>query len=616
MGVIQSKYLKTLLFALPGAYLAIWLSRIALGIVNNSQYYYGLIFCFIALLTGYATGLLLIKRHKNISWEGLTLLGISCFFIEELNIIIKMLILGFIGGAIFYDITKEYRKFFIGGFITGGVTAFLLGGDLFINYRWTEIFIGLIIVLYSLARLEKRKHIITVGINIILFGFFTVSILNDYSRNKIPQDKNTLISHTTLGNVRIEFGKDDAIKVYDHRNNLIDYRENYFNNNNMILPVLLQRNAKDLQVLYVGFAPSIMPMEIFNSPLVNKIDILYWGGLDTVNSSKKINHRFPGTEILLKYFNKNSRYDVIFIENLPKDDYISQRIFLRYAKKLLRDNQGIIVFPEYLVRPYDGRYIKPYAKNKLVFPTNATTEEYGEKLKNRYLNLLNIQDNNNSEVNALLDEVIPEKFVIPETIRASELMEKPPINIHIEPKLLKMILIIALVVYLIFRVFCSRYRDNNYLFYGFENGYSLLIVSLGVLVLISEYRLVYCFFTPALISLLGFLMISYKSKVFEFICTLAWAWVFAYMLIPNLILTLQPFAFLLPFWVLALMTAGNTIKEIGKRMQTMDANIPRYCTLSGVLVGLLLMLFCRNQDIFAYLIYGAMLFRVMYLLKI
>ena len=614
--MIQSKYLKTLLFSLPGAYLAIWLSRIALGIVNNSQYYYGLIFCFIALFTGYATGLLLVKRHKNISWEGLTLLGISCFFIEEINLLVKMLILGFIGGVIFYDITKDYRKFFIGGFVFGGVAAFLLGGDLFITYSWTEIFIGLIIVLYSLTRLEKSKHIFALATNILLFGFFTLNVLNDYSQSKIPQNKNVLISNTTLGKVRVSIERNDEIKVYDHRNNLISYHENYFNNGNMVLPVLLQRNSKDLQVLYVGYAPSIMPIEIFNSPLVKKVDVLYWGGLDIVNSQKKLHHHFPGTEILLKYLNKNNRYDVIFVENLPQDDYIAQRIFLRYAKKLLRDNQGIIVFPEYLVRPYDGRYVKPYPQNKLVFPTNATTEENGENLKNRYLHILNAQQNDQQGIDALLDEVIPEQFVIPEEIRTTELSEKNPIKININPELLKVIFIVALIIYLIFRMFCSRYRDNSYLFYGFENGFSLLIISLSVLSLISEYRLVYRFFTPALLSLLGFLMISYKSKVFEFICTFAWAWVFAYMLIPELILTLQPFVFLLPFWVMALMTAGNTIKEIGNRMQTMDANIPRYCTLLGVLVGLILMLLCRNQYVFVYLIYGAMLFRGMYLLKI
>lgn len=597
--------------------MAIWMSRIALGIVNNSQYYYGLIFCFIMLFTGYAAGLFLAKRHEGMPWESLTLLGVSSFFLNSINLPAKMLILGLVGGLIFYCIVKEYRKYFIGGFIFGGVASFLLGGELFVNYSKMEIFIGLIVFIYSLCRLKEVKFkFLIIILNTILFGFFASTLIQNCNDLKIEKDTHELISNTTLGKVRVKFNENKEVSVFDHRNNLIDYRANYFHNNSLILPVLLQRNAKDLNVLYVGYAPSIMPIGIFTSPLVQKLDVLYWGGLDIGNKQNKLHHRFPGTEILLKYLDENDRYDVIFVEDLPKDDYISQRIFLRYAKKLLKDSQGIIVFPEELIRTYDGRYVKPYADNKLVFLTNAGTEEYGDKLKDRYLNILSLDRANNEELNVLLDEVIPEVFVIPEEIRGGEKVDKWALDLAINPELLKIILIVLIVVYLIVRMFLSRYKDNSYLFYGFENGYSVLIVGLSVIALLAEYRLVYWFFAPALLSLLGFLTISYNSKKFEFVCTLALAWVFAYMLIPELILTLQPFVFLLPFWVLALMAEGNTIKDIGNHTKSMDKNTPRYCTLLGVFVGLILLLLCKNQEVYSYLIYGAMLFRIMYLLKI
>ncbi len=615
--MIKSKYLKTLLFSLPGAYLALWLSRIALEIVNNSQYYYGLIFCFISLFIGYAAGLLVSKRHKNLSWESLTLLGISSFCINEINLLAKMAILGFVGGLIFYGIIKEYRKFFVGGFIIGGVSSFLLGGDLFVSYSKAELFIGGIVFLYSLRDMKKVKFKwVLIILNLLLFGFFVTNFLQNYTNEKNAGNSNILISNTALGKVRTVIGDNQNIQVYDHRNNLIDYRDNYLHNNNLVLPLLLQRNAKNLHLLYIGYAPSLMPIEIFNSPLVEKLDVLYWGGVDINNKKPKLNHRFPGTEILRAYFNQNKRYDIIIIENLPRDDYIAQRIFLRYSKKLLKDSKGIIAFPEYLMRTYDGRYVKPYRDNTLVFLTNAITEENGNLLKERYLNLLNSYQSNTPEVDALLDEVIPEQFVIPEEIRATEVSAQNTINLELNSKVIKLTLLCVLIAYLIFRIFCSRHKDNNYLFYGFENGYAMLVISLSVIVMIAEYRLVYWFFAPALLSLLGLLMISYRSKIFEFCCNLSLTWVFAYLLIPELILTLQPFVFLLPFWVLSLMTAGNTIKDIGNRTNIIDANIPRYCTLLGVFVGLLLMILCRENAIFPYLIYGAMLFRVMYLLKI
>ncbi len=604
-----------LLFSLPGAYLAIWMSRIALKIVNNSNYYYGLLFCFIALFTGYTAGLFVTKRHKELHWESLVLLAFGSFFISGIDPVSKMLILGFVGGLIFYGIIKNYRKFFIGGFAFGGVASFLLGGELFVSYSRSELFIGLIVFLYFLFRSKGMKYRnFFVLLNVVFFGFFVWNFISAYESERIGKN-GELISNTTLGQVRVVFNSQDDIRVFDHRNNLIDYRENYMRNHSIVLPALLQRNAKDLHVLYIGYAPSLLPVDIYESPLVQQLDVMYWGGVDILKKNR-LQHRFPGTEILKKRLFTDVRYDVIFVENLPNDDYISQRIFLSHAKKLLKDDQGIIVFPEQLIRTYDGRYVKPYANNKLIFVTNALTEENGENLKDRYLTLMSADRSIGSEVEAMLDEVIPQQFVVSEEIRGGEIFDSNVIKLGINTKLLQIILVSILGIYLLIRVFASRYTDNSYIFYGIENGYSLLIISLSVITLLSEYRLVYCFFAPALMAFLGFLMINYKSKFFEAVCTLALAWVFAYLLIPQFILTLQPFIFLLPFWVLSLMTEGNTIKEIGNRAKTLEPNTPRYCTLLGVFVGLIMMVLCRNQEIFSYLIYAAMLFRVMYLLKI
>lgn len=529
-----------------------------------------------------------------------------------------MIILGFTGGLIFNSIDRIYRKYFAGGFVVGGIAAFLLGAELFVNYSASGAAIGVILFGYSISVTKKITHKLSFTIlNIILLTLFLYTFSSDYFEQIKLRPYNSALINTTLGKIKVEHSDNDkdGLRIYDHRNNLINFSDNYFSNNNLIFPALLQRNAKDLNVLYIGYSPSMMPLGIYNSPLVSNLDVLYWGGLAPANSNQY--HKFPGAALLEKSFaDKEKKYDIIFIENIPNDDYISQRILLRYAKKALKDGSGVVVYPEYLMRTYDGKYIKPFQENNLVFLANSNTEVRREQLKDRYMNLLNLDRNENREVYDMLDEVIPEDFVTPEQQSRKELHGKSTIVLPFSGSVAVIILSGLLVFYLLFRVLASRHNDNQYLFFGFENGYSVIVSSVVVIFMLSEYRLVYWFFAPALITLLGVLTINYRSKIFEAFCTLSMGWVLAYLLIPSFILSLQPFIFLFPFWVFSLMSEGNTIKNIHIRSNFKNPTLPHYYTILGILVGLILLIFAKDNKIYSYLIYLAALFRLMYCLKI
>lgn len=631
--MIHSLYLRMFFLGLPGLYLALWLSRFSLSMVNAMPYYYGMLMTAFSLFCGMLLGFTLyptFKRfiHKNcvllLLFEFTFLLIGHIFNWMDAGITTKwQLIYYFIGLASLgcalslcmqFDMRKE-RNMLLYSFVIGSVLSFFIGVKYF-EQSQPDLFLGIpvmiiIIAAYTVANKKIKFSRIAVNLLISAINILLIFIMH-------TKEQPSVHYLTDLGYVRMQKNPDNSINVIDHQKKILQNINDIKNiNSTDVFAFQLQVNKENLKVLYIGYPGSFTPHAIRRSRLVAQMDTFFW---DVNLPANYLKQTFPHYKFYISewdIFNnfKQTKYDLIVIEHLPYESISSCRVFIHYTKRLLNDPDGVLAFPEHLIRKYDGQYIKMSAKSPLVMIMGANSTEKHTELEERSLKY--VKKFMKIPENAVGSQNIPGNMICnfdaTDTLNTSQndKFEGP-----LSPAIVRILTWVLLGIYMVFRIFKSRFRNNQNSFFAFESGFTFSIITFFSLMLLSELRLVYPFFSPALFGISVILLLPVKNAKFNYFCQFMLLLLLMYMTSINFVRRFPPvhvLPVLLPLSYLALAKTLNYCKIGIKGNENCLQNI--FFTI-GVLLTVMLLFFAKNNNLYPVLIYIAITTRLLYYFKI
>jgi hypothetical protein len=134
--------------------------------------------------------------------------------------------------------------------------------------------------------------------------------------------------------------------------------------------------------------------------------------------------------------------------------------------------------------------------------------------------------------------------------------------------------------------------------------------------LLSELRLVYPYFTPALFGISVIVMLPQSSKKAAFFMQTALIGLLVYFTSINFIRALPPI-YLVPLLLpLSFFAIANTLENCRMQSKSGSADKRYICFSIGILLTLLLLICAKNNNLYPQLIYIALLTRIFYFFKI
>ena len=629
--MIKSFYLRLFFLGLPGVYLALWLSRFSLSMVNAIPYYYGMIMTAASFFCGMLISYILypyFRKFFNRSWLQIFLIATAFlasgdfFKITDAGMTAKYELIYYFAGlsllgflcclCMQYSLKKE-KNTLLGGFITGSVIAYFIGVKYF-EQSHLEIYLGIPVV--SIALLNQllifpHRSFKRFAVTLLLAALNIFIYIKIYN---IQRNENT-VSLTNIGYSELKIQK-NTVDIIDHRRNLIRDIKNSSLQNIADLPVYqLQTDKDELRVLFIGYPGSITPVSLFRSPFVKKLDMYFWD-LPTPKGFLKPNifpyHFYLSEWNFLKKF-KIKKYDLIVIENIPEESESCQRIFIHYAKRLLKQPHGVIAFPENLGRKYDGQYIKATPESSLIMLMGGESTEDITVLEKRGEKILRKKFGSDKIPPINLTGKIINSF---NTSNSSASYENTVFSALLTPAIWRIILWCGLGLYLVWRLFKCRYRNNQNGFFAFEAGFTFCIVIFSSLMLLSELRLVYPCFTPALFGISVMVMLPLHNKKTAFIMQAALAGLLFYFSSINFIRAFPPIYIVPVLLPLSFTAIADTLNNCSMQTQKNHPDFRYIFFTVGILLTLLLLLCAKNNNLYPTLIYIALISRILYYFKI
>lgn len=628
--MIQSFYLRLFFLGLPGVYLALWLSRFSLSMVNALPYYYGMIMTAVSFFSGMLISFMLYPHfRKFFNRNALQIMLISTIFLISGHIadimdagiyssyrmiyyFAGLSLIGFMCTLCMQFNLKKEKNTLLGGFITGSVLAYFIGVKYF-EQSHLDLYLGIpVFVITFMHQIFLSKYrswqricftFVLLVINVfICFKIHTYTYKNFNSLTNLGYNK--LLQH------------DNTVDIIDHKQRVYTDIKNHSLANVTDLPVYqLQTNKNKLHVLFVGYPGSVTPLYLYRSPFVDKMDLYFWD-ITTPKGFLKSTiypyHFYLHEWNFFKKF-KERKYDLIVIENLPEESESSRRIFIHYAKKMLKQPHGVIAFPEVLARKYDGQYAKAHAESSLVMLMGgestediSTLEKRCDKFLIEHVPPITAHTHN-----------LPAKLITSfDTSNSTASYENNSFIALLSPAIWRFILWVGLGIYFIWRILKCRYKNNQNGFFAFEAGFTFSVVIFSSLMLLSELRLVYPYFTPALFGISTMVMLPLNNKKAAFFMQTALAALLLYYTSINFVRAFPPIyvvPILLPLSFIAIANTLNNCKMQSK-FNTADH---RYIYFAiGILFSLLLLLCAKNNNLYPTLIYIALISRFLYYFKI
>ena len=628
--MLQSFYLRLFFLAIPGMYLAVWLSRFTLSMVNSMPYYYGMIMTAVSFFSGMLISFILYPQFRKFFNRNLLqiMLGVMIFILsghvfnlmdaginaryEMIYYFAGLSLLGFLCCLCMQLKIKKEKNTILWGFVIGSIISYFIGTKYF-EPSHLDIYLGIPVfvitffnfLLYSKYRSWQRICItlLFTAANIILcvkIHFFT------------SHDFNSL---TNLGYCELKI-HDKTVDVIDHKKRIFKDVVNFSSANSADLPVYqLQTNKSSIKVLFAGYPGSLTPLYLYRSPFIEKINMYFWD-LPTPEGFPKASvepYKFYISEWdFLKKF-KKEKYDLIIIENMPEESESSRRIFIHYARQLLKQPHGVIVFPEVLARKYDGQYLKADSASSMVMLMGGESTEKVSELEKRCEKFLAEKLPSNHPHNHSLPSKLITDF---DSSNSSATFENTQFRALLTPAIWHFIIWAGLGVYLVWRLLKCRYKNNQNGFFAFEAGFTFSVLIFCSLMLLSELRLVYPYFTPALFGISVMVMLPWNNKKAAFIMQTALVGLLLYFTSISFIRALPPIYLVPIFMPLSFFAIANTLENC--RMQFNSGVIDkRYIFFAvGILLTLLLLICAKNNNLYPPLIYIALLTRVFYYFKI
>ncbi len=631
--MIRSVYLRIFFLGLPSLYLALWLSRFSLSMVNALPYYYGMIITAFSIFCGALISFVLFpsfgdffkKNHLQIILAEFIFLGIGhvlnimdagLYSMRNAEIIYYfagLASIGLIGANCMQHNVKEEKNVLLLSFIFGSIISYFIGVQYF-ELAQLDIFLGssvTLIILLHLLCINKEKSWYRIIFTILLVLINITIITNIYLIDK----KNTAgLTHLGYSKVNIT---PDGINIYDHKRRIFrDISKFSMQNANDLLAYQLQTDKKNVHTLFIGYPGSLTPLLLYKSPFTEKVDSYFWDmpipkGFFRPTKSRSL---FFKSEWDFLKLSKEEKFDLIIIENIPFESVSSRRVFILYCKRLLNSN-GVLVIPEYLARKNDGQYLKITKSSPLVMIMGAKSTDNAEELEKRFDKFI-------SERLSIVPEICSKQNIPHELVKSYDpassavVQSDSPINKAYSHNLLKIMLWTGLGIYLVFRLFKSRYKNNQSLFFTFESGFTFSIILFTSLMLLSELRLVYPFFPPALFGISLMVMLPSGGKKWNFFCQTALMMMLVYFTSINFIRAF-PIVYVLPvFLPLGFLALSSTLENCKSGCINHDEPNRNIYFALGVLFTLLLLICAKNNNLYTTLIYIAIISRIFYFFKI
>lgn len=629
--MIKSFYLRLFFLGLPGMYLALWLSRFSLSMVNGMPYYYGMIMTAVSIFCGMLTGFIMYKPFSNYFRKNCIVLMLAEFIFlfaghifdwmdagiytkyEIIYYFAGLSIIGFSGSIGSQIAEKRERNVLLGAFLFGSVLSYFIGVQYF-EQSYPDIFLGIPVFLILVIDqfIFCREKSVPGKLAVILLGLIaSLMAFTTYFKTS-----HSGVHLTSLGYTKTVKQKNDT-DIYDHKRRFFEAVKSKSTQNIAdMLVYQLQTNQKQMDVLFVGYPGSITPLFSMKSPFVKKTDLYFWDfftpkGYLHATVSSSIFYRSQWD--MFKLF-KNRKYDLIVIENMPEESASSRRIFLHYAKKLLKSPHGVIAYPEIIARKYDGSYMKASASSSLVMLNGSESTDNSAILEKRYAGF--VSEITNIPSSMFSKQNIPEKMI---TEFNSETSTAPHADIKIQtifpPRIMHIALCIFFGIYLIFRLFKCRFKNNQNKFFAFESGFTFSIIIFSCLMLLSELRLVYPYFSPALFGISVLLMMPCGGRKTNFVLQTALLLTLLYLTSANFVRTFQPIYVLFILLPPAFLGTAKTLEncQTGKYRENTQLQI---AFSVGVIFTLLILIFAKNNNLYPTLIYAAIISRLLYYFKI
>ena len=628
--MVHSFYLRLFFLSLPGMYLALWLSRFSLSMVNAMPYYYGMIMTAVSFFSGMLISFMLYPHFRQKFNRNLLpiMLGSMIFILaghlfnimdaginahyEIFYYFAGLSLLGFLCCLCMQLKIKKEKNAVLGGFITGSIISYFIGIKYF-EQSHLDIYLGIPVfaitflnfILYSKYRSWQRigTAFLLTAVNIILC--IRIHIFTSQNFNSL----------TNLGYCELKI-HDKTVDVIDHKKRIFKDVVTFSTANVTDLPIYqLQTNRSNIKALFVGYPGSLTPLYLYRSPFIEKIDMYFWD-LPTPKGFVKATvapYNFYISEWnFLKNF-KQKKYDLIVIENMPEESESARRIFIHYARKMLNQPHGVIAFPEVLARKYDGQYLKADNASTLVMLMGGESTEKVSELEKRCEKFLSEKLPANHPHNHSL----PSKLILNfDSSNSSAAFENTRFSALLTPAIWHFLIWASLGVYLIWRLVKCRYKNNQNGFFAFETGFTFSVLIFCSLMLLSELRLVYPYFTPALFGISVMVMLPWNNKKAAFIMQACLAGLLVYFTSINFVRALPPIyliPLLMPFSFIAI---ANTLNNCKMQSKSSSAD-KRYIFFSlGVLLTLILLICAKNNNLYPQLVYIALITRFFYYLKI
>lgn len=616
---------------LPGLYFAIWLSRFSLSMVNAMPYYYGMLMTAVSLFCGMLIGFTMYipfsdffrKNSIEIFLLEFMLLFTGHIFdwmdagintkTEIIYYFAALCSIGFCGSIGNQIPEKKERNMLLYAFLCGSILSYFIGVKYF-EQSHLDLYLGIPVFIILLANriiFADSRSVPKIITAVLLAAICSVMAIATYIKDSRNSGELALLGYTKT------LQKNGTTDIIDHKNRLIaDIKTKSLQNTADLLVYQLQTNKKQMDVLFIGYPGSITPVYFFKSPFVKKVDTYFW----ELFTPKGYVHATVGPNIfyrsqwdIFKLFKKH-RYDLIVIENMPEESVSSRRIFLHYAKKLLKSPHGIIAYPEIIARKYDGTYIKITSESPLVMLNGSETSTDSKILEKRYAAFISETVGIPSSVRS--QQNIPIKMI---TEFNSENSTAPHADIKFQSILptpvFHLLLWILLGFYLVFRLFKCRYKNNQNNFFAFEAGFSFSVIIFSCLMLLSELRLVYPYFSPALFGISVLIMLPLQGKKINFLLQTALLLILVYLTSITFVRMFQPIYVLPLLLPMAFLGLAGTLHDCsrGQNQTSMKSQIS---FASGVILTLLLLLFAKNNNLYPTLIYTAIISRLLYYFKI
>lgn len=630
--MIRSFYLRLFFLGLPGLYLALWLSRFSFSMVNAMPYYYGMLMTALSIFSGMLIGFTCYNPFHEFFRRNYVLLFMSEFIFlavghltgwmdagitakyEIIYYFAALCSIGFCCSLCMQYNEKKERRTILAAFLTGSVLSYFIGIKYFEDSQ-LDIYLGIpvfAILLLNMLTIQKERSWIRIIYGILLSAA-GISILT-YTHIKDVHSKWNL---SLLGYVKIE-KNNTTINIQDHKKRTFsDVKNHSMMNAADLLAYQLQTGKSKQEVLFIGYPGSITPVLLYQSPFIARLDMYFWDmqvpkGFPRATVSPSMFYRSEW-DFLQKF--KKRKFDLIIIENIPEESTSSRRIFLHYAKRLLKEPYGVIAYPENIARKYDGQYIKINSDSNLVMLMGSESTENSAELEKRYDKF--IKERTDIPSYRLNRQNIPVKMIT--NFDASNSVapyNKIKINTILSPGVIHLILWCGLGLYLVFRLFKCRYRNNQNNFFAFEAGFTFSIILFSSLMLLSELRLVYPYFSPALFGISVMVMMPCRGRKTGITAQIALIGLLVYMTSINFVRLLPPIYILPVLLPLCFIAIANTLEncKLPEKYQLTDNHYIFFST--GVILTMLLLIFAKDNNLYPAFVYISIISRILYYLKI